>query len=85
MPLLRAEPWIEPVGFSRSRCGRKGVSAFGVRRVGVRRMGEDVPEGLNDRSLAIYCQGKADNMIRPVGNGMKMFGTHGSHGNGNVV
>src|ERR1700731_1344632 len=29
-----------------------------------------VPEGLNDRSQAIYCLGKIQTGVRPVGNGM---------------
>jgi hypothetical protein len=29
-----------------------------------------VPEGLNERSLAIHCQGCTQNGTRPVGNGM---------------
>ena len=33
---------------------------------------EAVPEGLNDSSLAIYCQEGAPGKIRPVGNGMMM-------------
>jgi len=29
-----------------------------------------VPEGRNDRSLAIYCQECTQDRIRPVGNGL---------------
>jgi hypothetical protein len=35
-----------------------------------RDLSELVPEGLNDRSQAIYCLGFVKKLIRPVGNGV---------------
>jgi hypothetical protein len=37
--------------------------------------GSSVPEGLTDRSLAIYCQGTSPERFRPGGNGMIRFET----------
>jgi len=57
--------------------GRVGVSRVGVVPNGGRgRLRANVfdPEGQNDRSLAVYCQGPVHNRIRPVGCGMIWVG-----------
>jgi hypothetical protein len=38
-------------------------------------VGDFVPEGLNDRSQAIYCLEQVQSRIRPVGHGLIL--THG--------